>query len=233
MADRRMSGEDQFVTTVVRLGEWARRNVRALVIGGAALAIVVLGVRYYLSYQQQVRETASAELRAVRVQLETGTTAEAVERLRNFLVQFEGTEYASEARVLLAYSLLLGNRPQEAIEVARTPAMELGEDPVANRAAFLLASAYEEVGDTALAISVYEEIGTKVEARVQKTRALEAAARLQASSGNHEAAAQLYDRLAQMTPETAPARSFYEMRAAEMRAEELRVGPAAGDEETG
>jgi tetratricopeptide (TPR) repeat protein len=198
-----------------------------------ALVIVALGVRYYLSYQRQVRETASAELRAVRVQLETGTPTEAVERLRNFLVQFGDTEYALEARVLLAYSLLLSNRPQEAIEAAREAAMKLGEDPVANRAAFLLASAYEEVGDTANAISVYEEIGAKVEARVQKTRALEAAARLQASSGNHEAAARLYDRLAQMTPETAPARTFYEMRAAEMRAEELRVGPPTGSEETG
>lgn len=224
MAERKMSSEDQFITTVVRLAEWARRNGRALVIGGAALAIVVFGVRYYVNYQSQVRETASAELRAIRGQLRMGTANEVVERLRSFLVQFEGTEYAAEARVLLAHSLLLSNRPGEAIEAARPTASNLGSDHMANRAAFLLAAAYEEAGDTASALSVYAQLGDALEQRVQKSRALEAVARLEAARSNRAVAARTYERLVELTPESAPAHAFYEMRAAEMRAEGLRVG---------
>jgi len=231
MPERKMSGEDQFVTTVLRLAEWAQKNVRALIIGVAAVAVVALGVRYYLNYQRQVRETASAELRAIRGQFQVGTANEVVERLRNFLVQFEGTDYAREARVLLAQSLLLSNQPGGAVEAARPVAAELGEDHVANRAAFLLAAAYEEVGDTAAAISVYRELGEEVEHRVQRSRALEGEARLEAARGNRLAAAQLYERLAGLTPETAPAHSFYQMRAAEMRAEELTLTPGESDGE--
>ncbi len=232
MPGRKMSGEDQFVTTVLQLGEWARQNVRALMIGAVALAIVVFGVRYYLDYQRQVRETASAELRAIRGQLRGETSTEAIERLRSFVVQFDDTEYAAEARVLLAHTLLMANRPGEAIEAARPPASEMGGEPVANRAAFLLAAAYEEVGDTTSALSVYRDLGRQVDARVQRSRALEAAARLEAARGNREAAAELYDRLVELTPEGTAAYGFYRMRAAEMRAEELSIGtdPAAGQD---
>lgn len=223
MPGRKMSEEDQFVTTVLHLGEWARKNIRALMIGAVALGIVLFGVRYYLDYQRQVRETASAELRAIRSRLQAETSSESIERLRGFLVQFDGTEYATEARVLLAHTLLMANRPGEAIEAARAPAAELGEEPVANRAAFLLAAAYEEVGDTAAALDVYRQLGREVRARVQKSRALEGAARLEAARGNREAAGEIYDRLVELTPEETPARSFYRMRAAEMRAEELSI----------
>ena len=52
----------------------------------------------------------------------------------------------------------------------------------------------------------------------ERTRALEAAARLQAARGNLGRALAIYEQLKEMTPADAPARAFYEMRAAELRA---------------
>ena len=222
MAQRHTADEDRFVATSLEMLNWAQRNTRALVLGGAALAIVVFGVRYYFDYQKQVREAASTELRAVRMEMESGNVAQVTDRLRRFLLQFEGSEYDREARVLLAHALLLQNRAQEAIAPARQAMKGMGKEPLANRAAFLLAAAYEEVGDTAAAIQVYEQIGLNADNRVQRSRGLEGAARLRAARGDRLGAAALYDRLLALTPEEVPARAVYEMRAAELRAEGLR-----------
>lgn len=228
MAQKGMSGEDRFVATSLRLLEWARRNTRALVIGAIAVAILVFGVRYYVDYQATVRETASAEIRSIRYELQVGNADQIVERLRTFLAQFGGTRYAREARVLLAHSLLLQNRASEAIEPARVAASEIGADPLSTRAGFLLAAAFEEVGDTGSAIRTYEEIGRKAEPRVQVSRALEGVARLRRAQGDLAGAAGTYERLAELTPETAPAHAFYVMRAAELRAEAVRGAEAEG-----
>ncbi len=228
MPKPQITGEDQFVTTSLALLDWARQNSRALVLGAAALAIVAFGVRYYLDYQRRVEEVASTQLRALRSQLELGSAADVIDQLRGYLAQFGSTAYAQEARVLLAHSLLLQNRAAEAIEPARQAVEKLGTDVLSTRAAFLLAAAYEEVGDTALAISVYEDAGAKLKGRVQRTRALEGAARLRAARGERAGAAAIYEQLAELSPEDGPARLFYEMRAAELRAGGARVKVSEG-----
>jgi tetratricopeptide (TPR) repeat protein len=123
--------------------------------------------------------------------------------------------------VLLAQALLLKNRPGEAIEPARQAMEGLGSDVLSTRAGFLLAAAYEEVGDTAGAIEVYRELGDKLQLRVQRSRALEGAARLLAARGDAAAALAIYRQLAELTPQDAPARGYYEMQAAELRASQL------------
>ncbi len=223
MAEPLPSGEDRFVAAALKLLSWAQSNTRALILGLGAVAIVVFGVRYYLDYQRRVREASATEIRSIRFQLQSGDASQVVEQLRGYLVRFSGTPYAREAQVLLAHSLLLGNRASEAIEPARQAVDELGDDPLSTRAAFLLAAAYEEVGDTALAISVYEQVGARVKHRSERTLGLEGAARLRAASGDRAGAARIYDELAALTPEDAPQRLLYEMRAAEMRAEPLHA----------
>jgi cytochrome c-type biogenesis protein CcmH/NrfG len=123
--------------------------------------------------------------------------------------------------VLLAQALLFENRPGEAIEPARLAMEGLGSDVLSTRAGFLLAAAYEEVGDTAGAIEVYRELGEKLELRVQRSRALEGAARLLAARGDVAGAVAIYRQLTELTPQEVPARGYYQMQAAELRASQL------------
>ncbi|UCF20481.1 MAG: tetratricopeptide repeat protein [Gemmatimonadota bacterium] len=213
--------EDKFVASTLQILNWGRQHTRALIIGGIVLAIGVLAVRYYLDYQRQVREVASTEIRTIRAQLLGGDASQVVDQLRAFLVQYGSSEYGREARVLLGHSLLLSNRASEAIEPARQAMEGLGDEPLADRAAFLLAAAYEEVGDTAAAIQTYERIGNSLESRLLRSRGLEGAARLRAAQGDRAGAAALYRQLAEQTPEREVARAFYEMKAAELQAEGL------------
>jgi predicted negative regulator of RcsB-dependent stress response len=225
MADPHLTSEDRFVSYILQFANWAQRNTRALILGLAAAAIVIFAVKYYIDYKQRVRDVAATELRNIRMVLEAGQPDQVIEQLRTYIVQFDGTTYAREARVLLAHSLLLGNRAAEAIDPARQAVDALGDDLLSLRAGFLLAAAYEEVADTGSAIAVYQQIGRDVDMRVQRTRALEAAARLLDARGDYPNAVAIYERLAELTPEEAPAQAFYLMRAAEMRAK--LAGPTA------
>lgn len=227
MAEPQHVGEDRFVAAILQIADWAQKNTRALVLAIGAAAILIFAVKYFVDYRQRVREAATAELQAIRSQLQTGSADQAVDQLRNFLVQFGDAPNAREARVLLAQSLLQVNRAGEAIEPARQAMGGLGDDILSLRAAFLLGAAYEETGDTAAAIGVYEQIGQSVDYRVQRTRGLESAARLYAAQQNWARAVAIFEQLAQLMPPEAPARSFYEMRAAELRAR------AAGSVEEG
>lgn len=221
MAEPQHVGEDRFIAAILQIAAWAQKNTRALVLAIGAAAILMFAVKYYVDYQRRVRDAATTELRAIRNQLQTGNPDQAVDQLRNFLIQFGDAPNAREARVLLAESLLLINRAGEAIEPARQAMGGLGDDILSLRAAFLLGAAYEETGDTAGAIGVYEQIGQSVEYRVQRTRGLEAAARLHAAQGNVARAVAIYEQLTELTPPDAPAHAFYEMRAAELRARAL------------
>jgi predicted negative regulator of RcsB-dependent stress response len=222
--------EDRFVGGILQLAQWAQKNTRSLVFGLIAGAIVVFGLRYYFDYQKQVDELASSELRGIRLQLQTGDASSVVEGLRAFLAQYDASGYAREARVLLAHSLLLQNRAAEAVEPARAAADDIGGELLSTRAGFLLADAYEEIGDTALAISVYDEIGRREANRLQRTRALEARARLLSVSGDRAGAAAAYEELVELTPEDAPVRVYYQLLAAEMRAQPLAAATPASTE---
>jgi predicted negative regulator of RcsB-dependent stress response len=229
MADQ-YSQEDTFVASVLRFSAWAQKNTRTLVVVIVALLIAVFGVRYYFSYHKQLREAASGEIRAIRYGMQAGQTTTVVDRLRSFLVQFDKTPYAREARVLLAQSLLTENKPAEAIEPARRAADKVGSNPLSDRAAFLLAAAYEQLGETAQAIGVYEDVGRRSRHRVEKSRGLEAAARLRLAEGDSAGAAALYGEIVQLTPEDSPARAYYEELAAEANAQSLVVTSPAPSE---
>ncbi len=228
---RHTSDEDRFVAGTLQILNWAQKHTRMLVVGAVALAIAVLAVRYYVDYRRQVREVASAEIRNIRGELLSGDASQVVDQLRAFVIQYEGSDYDREARVLLAHSLLLSNRASEAIEPARQAMSQLGDDPLATRAAFLLAAAFEEVGDTAGAIQTYERIGDRLESRLLKSRGLEGAARLRAAQGDRAGAMALYQELAALTPEEETARRmFYEMKAAEMEPQHVSEGNVVSGE---
>jgi tetratricopeptide (TPR) repeat protein len=176
-----------------------------------------------------MREAASAEIRSIRYDLQVGQTSMVVDQLRTFLIQFDNTPYSREARLLLAHSLLLENQPVEAIEPARRAADRVGRNPLSDRAAFLLAAAYEQLGETAQAIAVYEDVGRRARHRADQRRGLDGAARLRAASGDRAAAAALYEEILGLIPDDSPARSYYELRAAEVNAQSLVTSQAPSE----
>lgn len=220
------SADDKFIITSLRLLGWARENTRALVLGLVAVGILAAGVIYYIDYRNRVEEVASTNLQNIRFELSSGNTSQTIESLRTYISRFGSTSYGNEARVLLAHSLLLENRPGEALEVAREASAEMGDDPLATRAGFLMGAAYEQVGDTASAIQVYEELGTKAKLNPEKIRAFETAAILQAALGNSQQALGLYERILSLIPEDSPLRGFYEMKAAEVATRPLKTASA-------
>ncbi len=227
------TGEDRFVASTMQLLGWAQRHTRALVLGIGVVAILVFGVRYYFDYQHQLRQAASTEMRALRAQFQVSSADQLADRISAYLIQYGNSPYAHEARVLLAETLLQANRAAEAIEPARRATVDISDDVLSMRAAFLLAAAHEEVGDTASAIGAYEEIGSSARSRVAKSRGLEGAARLYAARGQRDEAVRLYEQLVELTPEDAPARALYEMRLTELRTQHLGIRPEeeAGPEE--
>jgi predicted negative regulator of RcsB-dependent stress response len=233
MAQSHPSGEDQFVTTTLQILAWAQKNTRALILGAGTLAIAIFAVKYYLDYQNTVQEAASSEIRTIRFQMQSGSSDQSIERLRTFMITYDGTVYAQEARILLAQSLLESGRTGEAIEPASQAISDLKDDVLSGRAAFLLAAAYEEVADTNSAIQTYERIGNDVQQRVQRSRALQAAARLREGSGDYAGAAAIYAQLLEFTPEDVPAHAFYRMRITEMRTAERRVPQMPAEVEGG
>ena len=229
---RRKSGpdpsEDAFVAGLLRIVTWAQKNQRALILAGGAIAILAGGIYYYIDYRGRLTEVASSEIQALRNQARSDGGQQVIQGLRSFLAQFGETAYATEARVLLAETLLSQGQAAEAIEPARVAAQEIGEDALATRAGFLLAAAREEVGDTAGAVQAYQRIADGARMRSDRARALEGMARLRAASGDVAAAIAAYDRLIELVEEENPRRTFYEMRRAELQAERERITLGSG-----
>ena len=55
-------GDDAFISGIRRLASWGQHNLRPVIVAAAGMAIVVLGVLYYVNFQESVREQAAGEL---------------------------------------------------------------------------------------------------------------------------------------------------------------------------
>lgn len=215
------TADDKFVASSLQFLAWARENTRALVLGIGAVLVLAAGVYYYLDYRGRVEEAASTQIQTIRFDLGVGNVSQTVESLRTYIARFGSTRYGTEARVMLAHALLLENRAGEAIAPAQEAAAKLGSDPLAARAAFLMAAAYEQVSDTAAAIQVYEQIGDKASLLPERVRGYDGAAELLAAQGQKARAVELYRKIIELTPEDSPRRAFYEMQAAEVATEPI------------
>lgn len=214
--------EDPFIARALEFAAWARANSRAIIIGGAALAIVVVGLLIYRNNREVIREQAATELGEVRQAVLTGNTALAVRELESFISRFGGTESADEARLLLASTHLEAGQAQQAVEAVEPLARDL-DDPLGVPAALLQGAAYEAANDPARAEAIYLRVADDADAVFQRREALDAAARLRMQTGNPAGAAELYRRLIEITPADQPIRAIYEMRLGEAVA---AAGPA-------
>lgn len=187
------AGEDAFLAGTVRAWEWIQNNLRIVLVGAAALAIVALGVLYYVNFKATVQEQAAADLAALRMAV--SSPEQAVPQLEAYIERFEGTGAADEARLLLGRLYLDTWRPDEAAAALEAVKQPPGH-PVGYAAALLLANARQAAGDTAAALSTWRSLGEAARFAFQRRDALSEVARILAARGELEEAAGILEQIA-------------------------------------
>ncbi|MGH7474690.1 MAG: tetratricopeptide repeat protein [Longimicrobiales bacterium] len=208
------AADDAFIARLVHLTEWARRNARIVIITAVVVAVVAISGVYYLNRQARLDELAVTQLLEIRQTAASGNSALAIRDLQTFLDRFGGTQAAGEAGILLAQLQLQQGQPTAAIEVLED--FDAGGDALlAATARLLRAAAYEQSGNLDRAEELYRAVGDDAEYEYQRREGLAAAARLSLARGDAAGAAQLYQRLIEMTEADNPQRDVYEMRLGE------------------
>ena len=185
---------------------------------GAVLVVAVAAGFVYVKQQAAVRDAAQSRLGQIQQTVLIGNNVLAIQDLESFIVGRTGrTDAGREGRLLLARLYLEEARPQDAIRVLEPLASDFGS-PYGVPAAFLLAAAQEEAGDTAGAEETYTRIANRAPYEYQKRDALAATARIRADAGNYAGATEVYERLLTMASDDPVERAVYELRLAEVKA---------------
>jgi tetratricopeptide (TPR) repeat protein len=219
--------DDAFVAGVLETTAWAKQHQRALIIGGVAAAVIIIGLVLFLTNRAATRERAAAELTQVRAVALSGNNALAVRELEQYLARFGGTPTADEARLLLGRIYLAEGQTQQAVETVTSHARNVST-VTGVHAAFLEAAAHEATGDVQRAEALYLRVADGARFLYQRQEALDQAARLRLARGDAQGAAALYDRVLELTPDDDGSRAVYELRAGEARAA-ARSGSSRGD----
>jgi tetratricopeptide (TPR) repeat protein len=216
--------DDAFVAGVLESSAWMKQHQRTLIIAAVVTAVLVTATVLWLNHRSNLRDRANVELTQVRAVALSGNTALAIRDLQQFLGTYGGTPAAAEARLLLGRTYLEAGQPQQAIDAVEQEARRVRTDMGAS-AAFLLATAYEAGQQYQQAEQTYLRIGDGGRFLYQRQDGLDNAARLRLQQGNPQGAAQLYERLVNMTPETSPERQIFQLRLGEARALALNPQP--------
>lgn len=219
---RRVHGEtdspdDAFVARVLELSAWARQNSRALAIGGIVAVLGVLAIVYYFNRQQAIHATAATELAEIRQTIASGNAQLAIRDLRGFLDLYGEIPAGRQARVLLGELYLQQNQPERAIATLE-PLAGSWDERFAVDAALLLAAAYEAAEQPQQAVATYLAVAEHADFEYRRRIALSDAARVRQQQGNAAGAAELYQRLVEMTSGQEARQNVFEMRLAEARA---------------
>ncbi len=209
--------DDAFIGGVLQASNWAQQNRQLLTILGIALAVVIGGIWYWLSFQGSVERQAVGELERIQQTVGLGDADAARGELGSFLERFGGTAPAGEARLLLGQLHLEAGDAAQAIVVLEDAMGDLGE-PVNLQSALLLAAAYETADRPEDAIQAFQRVASAASLPFQVREARMAAARLLEAQGNPAEAIRMYEQVLDDLDDDAPHRSLVEMRLAELRA---------------
>lgn len=209
--------DDVFIAKILEIGNWLKSNQQAVTIGLVVIVVGVASAIYYRNYQATLANQAANQLEEIHQSVALGDREGAKNQLAVFLQRFDGTPYAGEARMLLGELYLSTNDAQQALAVLE-PLSASPREPLELQAASLLGAAYEQDGRWADAEATYLRIADRSDLDFQVRDALADAARVRASQGNIEGAAQLYQRILDGLDENAEDRGTYEMRLAELNA---------------
>jgi predicted negative regulator of RcsB-dependent stress response len=209
--------DDAFIAGVLETSVWAKQHGRKLVIGGIVAAVLVTALVLFMTSRSTQRAQAATQLTQVRAVAMSGNAQLAIRELEQFLEQFGGTPSAAEARLLLGRAYLENAQPQQALETVNAMAGDLGS-PLGVNAAFLLAASHEAAQEPHRAEEVYLRVSDDAQFLYQRQDALDNAARIRLQRGDAAGAAQLYERLLEITPLANTERPIFELRLGEARA---------------
>lgn len=211
----KLDSDDALALRAAELSAWARRNVR-MIIGIAAVALVVVGGLLVWKYSQaQQRAAAGERLLSLSANPVTGSAA-GMRELESFIRQYDGTPEANEARLMLSQALLDQGQPARAIPHLREVAD--GGSGLASQAAMMLGSTHAQAGDRPAAIRAYQQAADKARMKYQKFEALGQAALQHELAGNHKAAADIYRGLLAESEKGSQQATIIEMRLTEAQA---------------
>ena len=210
-------GDDAFVRGAYRSADWLQKNLRAVLLGTAGLALIVVGVLYYVNFQATVRDQAAGELAGLRASAQP--PAALVPSFESFIGRFDGTVAADEARIILARLYLQTSQPTEALRVLGDVS-EPANRPLGYAARSLLASAHEAAGDAEAAIDAWEALGQNARFPFQRRAARASVARLHAEAGRTAEAVTIYAAIAEEAAEDEDLveAGVYRIRLGELRA---------------
>jgi len=211
------SSDDAFTAAIFEFSVWAKKNLQLVGIIGAVAVVSVGGVLYGLSQRSARLDQAAIELQTVRQTALTREPQVAAAELQAFIARFANTDFALEARLLLAELQLTEDRPEEAIALLREVAPAYGSALLV-QASYLLAVSYEENLQWSEAADLYRQLQTRAPYPFQRKEAADGLARSLVAVGDHEGAVAALEGLLATLDPTDPSWALYDMRAAELRA---------------
>jgi predicted negative regulator of RcsB-dependent stress response len=206
--------DDVFVARVLETSAWAKQNSRMLVIGGIAAAVVISGLLYFVTSRRAEHAQAAAQLTQVRAVALSGNSQLAIRELEQFLARFGGTPSADEARLMLGSAYLEAGQVQQAQDAVQPLARNL-RSGLGMNAALLLAGAHETAQEPHRAEEIYLRMASDARFLFQRQDALDNAARIRLQRGDAAGAAELYQRLLDITPASNTERPIFELRLGE------------------
>jgi predicted negative regulator of RcsB-dependent stress response len=210
-----LNSDDAMALRAAELAVWARKNAR-MIIGIAAVALVVVGGLLVWKYTQGQRRAAAAERFLALSTNPAMSTAAGSRQLETFIRQYDGTTEADEARIMLAQERMNGGNAKEAI--GHLVPVAKGSSPIAAQASMMLGSAYAQAGQRNEAIAAYEDAAKKSKLQYQKFEALGQAALQHEQAGNFPAAVAIYQRMLDETEEGSAQATVIQMRMTEVQA---------------
>jgi predicted negative regulator of RcsB-dependent stress response len=212
------SGEDQFVVGVVSASRWAQKNQTVVTVFSVVLVVVVVLVWSWSGARERQLQEAGIRLESLQATLYSGDPEAAKVGFSQYLEQFGDTPYAGEAGIVLARLYLDSDQPELAIRSLERVGLTLS-DPLGAEALMLEAKAREVSGDLASAEETFMRIADGASMAFQRQDAAAQAARVRAARGDLEGAAELYRGIVAELEVGDADRGFYEMRLAEVEAE--------------
>jgi tetratricopeptide (TPR) repeat protein len=208
--------DDAFVANAIDFSEWAGLHRQALTLIVVAVGLLVAGGIYYMNFQRAMTIQAVNRLESIHQTIAISAVEDAKAQLSTFLDQFDGTDQAREAVILLGRLHLESGDAAVAISVLERA--DLGfRDPLGIQGNSLLARAYENQGRWPEAEATFLEVADRSAFDFEIRRALESAARARRRQQNHDGAAELYERILATFEDDDPAKDVYELRLAEVR----------------
>lgn len=220
------SSDDAIVARALEFGEWAKTNIRVIVISAIVLTALVGGLLYYRIYRADREARAAAEFVRLQGTLSAGNAELAQRDLLAYIRRYEGSTQATEAKLALAELYLRSDSAAKAVALLQDSPTDIDDPSLGPQSALLLAGAQVAAGDAAAAEQTYLEIADEIDLSIYRIQALQSAAILRSEAGNHAGAAELYAQLIETQEEGSVDRQFFEMRLAESQAKAAEGAPA-------